>query len=73
MNELTLRDWFAGCALQGMIAQLANVVPSLPDTKNAAMKCYQMADEMLRTRDSAKHPEFEIEPPKALEPPSSTR
>ena len=36
MNELTLRDWFAGCALQGMIAQRSNVVPSLPDTKDAS-------------------------------------
>ena len=72
MNELTLRDWFAGCALQGMIAQRANVVPSLPDTKDAAMKCFQMADEMLRTRDASQDPDYEIEPPKTLEPPSGT-
>jgi hypothetical protein len=47
-DGMTLRDWFAGQAMQGFIA--------CPDTQGEpegiATWCYQMADAMLKARES---------------------
>ena len=40
---MTLRDWFAGMALQGM-------APHIDDEVKAARWCYEMADAMLKER-----------------------
>ena len=40
---MTLRDWFAGMALQGM-------APHIDDEVKAARWCYEMADSMLKER-----------------------
>lgn len=48
-NGMTLRDYFAAKAMQSyMINEVWN-----PDTyKNAADKCYRMADAMLKAREA---------------------
>ena len=43
---MTLRDYFAGQALQGMYAKLGNTVTGDVRAKN----CYEMADAMLKER-----------------------
>lgn len=43
-DGMTLRDWFAGMAMQGFIASGAN------GTARDAMACYEAADHMLVAR-----------------------
>ena len=44
--EMTLRDWFAGMALSGLIPHLS----SGPCNAAAAERCYAIADAMLREK-----------------------
>lgn len=44
---MTLRDWFAGKAMQGMLAAAENY-----QTSELAMYAYQVADAMLKERES---------------------
>ena len=46
---ISLRDWFAGTALSGFMANKNN--PLLFDAKGDAEYCYQIADAMLEARD----------------------
>ena len=45
---MTLRDWFAGMALQGLLAHLVGVPNSEPE--GYARRAYQYADAMLTSR-----------------------
>lgn len=45
---MTLRDWFAGMAVQGLIANKANPLHFQP--KDDAAYCYSLADAMLKER-----------------------
>ena len=49
--EMTLRDWFAGMFLDGVVSSAAL---SDENTNNDVAKtCYKMADAMMRARDKA--------------------
>lgn len=52
---MTLRDWFAGRVLEGMLAHATRYKPHLGDSHNwrAAIseEAYQMADAMLAERE----------------------
>ena len=50
-NGMSLRDWFAGMALQGTMAN-----PNFNDMagQDVARSCYRIADEMLAARKEAK-------------------
>lgn len=48
---MTLRDWFAGMALQGMLGGSAPDI-DWPDPEVAAEKCFAYADAMLAERDN---------------------
>lgn len=47
---LTLRDWFAGQALVGMLAQVENATRQAITPDAAANAAYHMADAMLARR-----------------------
>lgn len=49
---MSLRDWFAGMALQGYIAS----VTQSPDPDSAAEKCFDYADAMLVKREKGHNP-----------------
>lgn len=44
-----LRDWFAGMAMQGILAGSKMEFPV--DNELLAMRCYELADAMMETRD----------------------
>jgi hypothetical protein len=44
-RDMTLRDWYAGLALQGRVANAASFV------KWNSQKAYEFADAMLKARD----------------------
>ena len=44
---MSLRDWFAGMALQPIIASLTSPVP----TEKVSEKAYEIADAMLKERE----------------------
>jgi hypothetical protein len=48
---MTLRDWFAGQALAGILASYAGA-PRLPDGWDLAEKAYAAADAMLKQREA---------------------
>ena len=49
---MTLRDWFAGCALQGIMAQpKGDVVAGLTCADRLTAKAYALADAMLKARE----------------------
>jgi hypothetical protein len=48
---MSLRDWFAGMALQGQISR-GDLVDYYPDT--IAKQCYEMADAIMEARKEAK-------------------
>ena len=49
---MSLRDWFAGQALTGLLASVAGSPPSARQTQNAiwAREAYRLADAMLKER-----------------------
>jgi hypothetical protein len=47
---MTLRDWFAGMALQGYIAGHSGDNSVFPECGFAAKRCYDYADAMLKAR-----------------------
>ena len=49
-HGMSLRDWFAGMALQGYMASVNEDV-LVPDEEQAARTAYQVADAMLEARD----------------------
>jgi hypothetical protein len=51
---MSLRDWFAGMALQGMLASGRNVRATHRSTRTEALAimCYQAADAMLKAREA---------------------
>lgn len=51
-DGMSLRDWFAGMALQGYIAS----VTQSPDRKDTAIACYEYADAMLINREKGVKP-----------------
>ena len=48
--SMTLRDHFAGTALQGFLAYAATVGTYAPPDDELAQQAYQMADAMLKER-----------------------
>lgn len=50
--KLTLRDYFAACALQGNLASYSNSVD--PEPEDASQKAYAYADAMLKERENDK-------------------
>ena len=53
VGGLSIRDWFAGMALQGYLAGRNNTRGENPmnfEAKQAARDCYRYADEMLAAR-----------------------
>lgn len=53
-RDATLRDMFAGMALQGINAAPMNRFPTLKDETDTAVAAYHMADAMLAARKEAK-------------------
>ncbi len=53
MNELTLRDWFAGRAMQGMLAHPEVEEDYVPNQKIIYTweRAYRFADKMMAQRD----------------------
>lgn len=49
-NGMSLRDWFAGMALQGINAAPMNRFPELKNETDTAIAAYMMADAMLAVR-----------------------
>jgi hypothetical protein len=49
-RNMTLRDHFAGTALQGFLAYAATVGTYAPPDDELAQQAYQMADAMLKER-----------------------
>ena len=51
---MSLRDWFAGQAISGMIAFTSADRSTSPAefTKQVAKRCYALADAMLKARES---------------------
>ena len=49
-SDMSLRDWFAGMALQGLIANCWSEAPDTPYSR-FAFTAYQMADCMLNERN----------------------
>jgi len=52
LGGMTLRDWFAGQALVGLLSGPAEEGATTPDRK--AVVAYQFADAMLKARGGAK-------------------
>ena len=52
MYNLTLRDYFAAKAMQGIIATFDDDTPAMP--KQVAFLCYAIADAMLEVRKEDK-------------------
>lgn len=48
-NGITLRDWFAGMALQGLISATPEQM-SYPDPEYAAELVFKYADEIMKAR-----------------------
>jgi hypothetical protein len=46
---MTLREWYAGCALQGLLASFeTNALDTASDTDaNIATRCFALADQMI--------------------------
>jgi len=46
---MTLREWYAGCALQGLLASIqTNALASASATDaNIAIRCFALADQMI--------------------------
>lgn len=53
-DGMSLRDYFAGQALAGIIAAYTGVDLPLPDDDTAAARAYSYADSMLTKRESQK-------------------
>ncbi len=50
---MTLRDWFAGMALQGILSRgRATIGEMLTETPNVADAAYELADAMIEARKS---------------------
>ena len=50
-SGMSLRDWFAGKALAGMLANRDTVAPNGDHRPVLAMVAYEMADAMLKARE----------------------
>lgn len=48
---LTIRDWFAGMALQGELASAQELKPYEPSIKGLVRYAYAIADAMINKRD----------------------
>ena len=53
LNEMSLRDWFAGMAITGVTHMITESMKNGADLKleQAASFCYQTADAMLKERE----------------------
>lgn len=51
MPGMSLRDWFAGMALQGYLAMHADTETDAPKPERAAKSAYAIADAMLKARE----------------------
>lgn len=60
---MSLRDYFAAAALQGILASYAGPDCGLPNDDTAAVRAYDYADAMLKAR---KDPPVSIVPPLVL-------
>ena len=49
---MTLRDYFAAKALPRMLALAHSVDPNRTPDENIALRCYALADAMLKARDA---------------------
>lgn len=50
---MTLRDWFAGMALQGYLSSFAGLEDAgFPSSAKCALLAYRIADAMLREREA---------------------
>lgn len=68
MNDsgMSLRDWFAGMALQGLLSKLpvidqtgefgVKVLDKIAYNNDVADSCFQLADAMLAERQKHEHP-----------------
>lgn len=50
VSGMTLRDWFAGMALQGYLASWPESGVKVEHIPTITMKCFQFADAMLKER-----------------------
>lgn len=53
---LSIRDWFAGMALQGLLAANPQATPNMTEDnvdRLIANECYKTADAMLKARNEA--------------------
>lgn len=48
---MSLRDYFAGQAIAGMLAQWGSPTAAIPHNETCAEEAYKIADAMLRARD----------------------
>ena len=53
-DGMTLRDWFAGMALQGIIAADYHDIKCISDLNYAAGHAYMFADQMISGREKVK-------------------
>ena len=51
-NGLTVRDYFAAKALQGMLADLPKTLYGIDWQERTAESAYQIADAMIKARDA---------------------
>jgi hypothetical protein len=51
-NDITLRDWFAGLAMQGLLAAQIHGFNDRPANGPFASMAYEMADAMLKAREA---------------------
>lgn len=53
---MTLRDWFAGQAINGMMLHVLDLKATINDRemdKIVSKACYELADAMLKTREAS--------------------
>jgi len=50
-NGMTLRDYFAAKAMEGMISRTDGFFGGYESSNDSAKKCYEIADAMLKQRE----------------------
>jgi hypothetical protein len=50
-NGMTLRDYFANSAMEGMISRTDGSFGGYESSNDSAKKCYEIADAMLKQRE----------------------
>ena len=53
-DGMSLRDWFAGMALQGLLSHSCNKDIPIWKAKDAVVRAYEMADAMIKERGVSK-------------------